>query len=477
MADEIVSPLQGVAGQGVVSVDGRTFTCTVPLAAGFLPGDLVLVESSGAGSVLGQLLDFRQVASGVEWEGRIVGGLTADGGVAAVEPTPFSGGTVEPASAEVFAAFDRWSNADLTVGTARVGGLATEAHLRTGGFNRHTFVCGQSGSGKTYALGVVLERLLAHSGLRMILVDPNADYVRLGEVRPEATGETADRLRSTAVAVLRSGRAAAAGDATALSLRFSDLTAAARAALLEIDPLAEREEYNVLLDLLTREQSPARILPFLAALEQGAEGSVERAIKRRVENLGLLDLSIWAYGEASLLSAVDGDARAVVMDVAGFEDPRERSVAVLGLLDHLWARREERRPVLLVIDEAHNICSAEPANRLQAAATERLIQIAGEGRKYGLWLLLSTQRPGKIHPNVLSQCDNLLLMRMNSPGDLAELGAVFGFAPPGMLAAATSFRLGEMLVAGGFSPVPRIARVGARLTFQGGSDVDVPRLS
>ena len=89
-------------------------------------------------------------------------------------------------------------------------------------------------------------------------------------------------------------------------------------------------------------------------------------------------------------------------------------------------------------------------------------------------LLLSTQRPAKIHPNVLSQCDNLALMRMNSPGDLAELGAVFGFAPPQMLAASPYFHQGEILVAGGFVPAPTFVQVGARRTREGGSDVTVP---
>jgi DNA helicase HerA-like ATPase len=131
--------------------------------------------------------------------------------------------------------------------------------------------------------------------------------------------------------------------------------------------------------------------------------------------------------------------------------------------------------VLIVIDEAHNLCTNEPADALQAAVTDRLVQIAAEGRKYGLWLLLSTQRPSKIHPNVLSQCDNLMMMRMNSPGDVAELGEVFGFAPPSLLAAAPTFGLGECLLAGRFSPLARIAKIGERLTFQGGADVDVPR--
>jgi uncharacterized protein len=45
--------------------------------------------------------------------------------------------------------------------------------LDAGGFDRHTFFCGQSGSGKTYALGTVLERLLMETSLRIVVLDPN----------------------------------------------------------------------------------------------------------------------------------------------------------------------------------------------------------------------------------------------------------------------------------------------------------------
>ena len=105
---------------------------------------------------------------------------------------------------------------------------------------------------------------------------------------------------------------------------------------------------------------------------------------------------------------------------------------------------------------------------------ERIIQIAAEGRKFGLWLLLSTQRPSKIHPSIISQCDNLVLMKMNSPLDLAELGAIFGFAPPALLARSPRFRQGEALFAGGFIPAPSVVQMGARLTREGGVDVGVP---
>src|SRR4029453_1526453 len=65
-------------------------------------------------------------------------------------------------------------------------GPGMTAALDAGGFNRHTFMCGQSGSGKTYSLGLVLEQLLVGTSLRMVILDPNSDYVRLAEVRDNA---------------------------------------------------------------------------------------------------------------------------------------------------------------------------------------------------------------------------------------------------------------------------------------------------
>jgi DNA helicase HerA-like ATPase len=102
----------------------------------------------------------------------------------------------------------------------------------------------------------------------------------------------------------------------------------------------------------------------------------------------------------------------------------------------LSATRSQREPCLVVIDEAHNICAAEPADPVSRIARHRTVQIAAEGRKYGLYLLVSTQRPNKVHENVVSQCDNLLMMRMNSHADLADLGRLFSFFPPGLLAEA-----------------------------------------
>src|SRR5262249_14608001 len=54
--------------------------------------------------------------------------------------------------------------------------------LKAEGFKRHTFLTGQSRSGKSFALGVILEQLLLATKLRVVVVDPNSDFVALNQI-------------------------------------------------------------------------------------------------------------------------------------------------------------------------------------------------------------------------------------------------------------------------------------------------------
>ena len=65
-------------------------------------------------------------------------------------------------------------------------------------------------------------------------------------------------------------------------------------------------------------------------------------------------------------------------------------------------------------------------------------------------------------------------MKMSSPADLADLAALFGYAPAALLAQSSRFRQGEALFAGGFVPAPSLVRVRDRITEEGGIDVTVP---
>jgi uncharacterized protein len=358
-------------------------------------------------------------------------------------------------------------SAVLRVGTQKDGHEAA-AELLAQKFNRHTFWCGQSGSGKTYALGVVLERLLVHTRLPLVVLDPNADFVRLPQVRDGAPPDDAAALSGADIRVLRSS-----GDAEPrVRVRFPDLELSAKAALLQLDPVADAEEFNALFRV-ERDYGPQNLPDLLPALH-ASEDPWRRRLGLRLENLRLLTWEVWARGLEAVTDVIDQRPQATVVDLGGFAQAAEPKVAALAVLSHLWSRRESRQPVLVVIDEAHNICPAEPITPLEKILVEQVVQIAAEGRKYGLWLLLSTQRPSKIHPNVISQCDNLALLRMSSPRDLAELGEIFGYAPGELLRQSPRFRQGQALFAGGFITEPSIVQIAERLTEEGGSDVSVP---
>jgi hypothetical protein len=73
--------------------------------------------------------------------------------------------------------------------------------------------------------------------------------------------------------------------------------------------------------------------------------------------------------------------------------------------------------VLLVLEEAHNFAPARaerPAEKRAAAITR---QIAQEGRKFGLGLLLISQRPSRLDETALSQCNSHIIMRLVNPDD------------------------------------------------------------
>ena len=128
-----------------------------------------------------------------------------------------------------------------------------------------------------------------------------------------------------------------------------------------------------------------------------------------------------------------------MVDLGSLPTREEQALVAEAVLRGLWDRRLERRPVLAVLDEAHNVCPARPEDPLTALATEHAVRIAGEGRKFGIYMLVATQRPQKVHENVISQCDNLVLMRLNSAADSAFIADLLGFAPPGLIGLATDF--------------------------------------
>jgi hypothetical protein len=443
-------------------------------------GGYVVLEGGGT-RCLGQVLTLeldRQPATELTLPAQAAGALEArtevqiryacgEGTVLEGDWAPFHDVLVRVASgAEVRAWLQRSQRryAKLQLGTlALVADAPCTADAS--GFDRHTFLCGQSGSGKTYSLGVILERLLTETDLRMVVLDPNSDFVRLGQVCMGTDPMLAERYQKAAPGVVVYSAGAPAR--TRLRLHAAEIDPAMQAALLRLDPVNDREEYAELAELLASKNPPT-----LGALTE-SDHPATRRLGLRVSSLGVDRFSVWAPGESgSVLDAVrDREIRCVVVDLGSLPTREEQALIAGAVLGDLWRRRQERSPILIVIDEAHNVCPAEPSDQLIAMATEHATRIAAEGRKFGLYLLVSTQRPQKIPENVLSQADNLVLMRLNSLADAAFAQAAFSFVPPSLIERSVTFRQGEGLIAGKISPQPALLRFGARISQEGGADV------
>jgi len=463
------------------SVDGRTFSFQASLDD--LPFQLggYVVQIAGDETWLGQILTLEvgliEVSSSASSPGpelltvRRVAAAVGTGSVLG-NGRPFHDVRLAPATATQVNDWQKaaWSNGPaLEVGQfANLTGVP--ALIDPEGFDRHTFLCGQSGSGKTYSLGVILEHLLVDTELRVLVLDPNSDFVRLGTVRGGSEGPMTQAYRDVAssIEVLRSE----SEGGLPLRIRVSELSSSARAAMLQLDPVNDREEYAALAELLEHDEGGRPLIGGIGEL-LASELPGARQLGLRAANLGVLDWKIWERGAGGSIHTrlLADDWRCLVVDLGSLDTPEEQAVIAESVLDTLWRHRRDRRPVLIVIDEAHNVCPQNPELAMVALDTRHAIQIAAEGRKFGLHLLVSTQRPQKVHDNVLSQCDNLVLMRMNSAADLAHLVESFSFVPPSIFDEARHFRLGEALIAGKVSPHPTLVRFGARISEEGGADV------
>jgi hypothetical protein len=375
----------------------------------------------------------------------------------------------EPAEVNAWLERIRPNRSALTIGDLLFApGVA--AALDAGGFNRHSFMCGQSGSGKTYSLGLVLERLLVGTSLRMVILDPNSDYVRLSEVRggidPAIAAEYA--AAASEVSVWRNDPDVA----HRLRLQLADVDPAAQAAVLGLDPIRDREEYAALSAILATSEKGRPLISGLDALLSSDNPDV-RQLGMRAANLSVMNWSIWSGGQGrSLVDELDEPtARCIVVDVGSLDTINEQRLIAETVLSTLWRNRSRREPCLIVIDEAHNVCPRQPTDAVTTLATNYAALIAAEGRKFGLYLLASTQRPQKVHEEVLSQCDNLLLMRMNSEADLGYLREIFSFVPAGLIQRATTFQQGQSLIAGKFYPHPTYVTFGQRYSQEGGADI------
>jgi hypothetical protein len=109
-----------------------------------------------------------------------------------------------------------------------------------------------------------------------------------------------------------------------------------------------------------------------------------------------------------------------------------------------------KQPILIALEEAHSYLKAG-----QDSISSRTVQtIAKEGRKYGVGLLLITQRPSELDETVLSQLGTLIALRMTNSKDRAHVGSVMPDDLNDLVSLLPSLRTGEGLIMGEAVKIP-----------------------
>jgi hypothetical protein len=216
----------------------------------------------------------------------------------------------------------------------------------------------------------------------------------------------------------------------------------------------------------------------LRPFQQAARNEDLAPFLRADDAPGMISRSVAAVIR-QMLGRLGARKNLTIVDLSGLPfDVVDITVAVLTrtLFDYnFWAPPEVRQPFVLVFEEAHNYLP-RVNRRERMFARDAVEKVAKEGRKYGVSAMIVTQRPSEISETILSQCNSMVLMRMNNPDDQDYVARVVSDQFRSLITLLPSMKPGEAFVIGDsvLMPMRTLIDLPPRLPRSG--DVDFYKL-
>lgn len=369
-------------------------------------------------------------------------------------------------------------------------------------FQRHASILGSTGSGKSWCVSTVLEKANSRQHANLVVFDMHGEYASLADPKGELGR---DDLKPIAAQF----KIAGPGDLDAppanalffpywllnrdemlsMILDRSDQNAPNQASRFTSHVVALKKQTLVQADQREVEKTftvdspiPYSLQDLLAKLNhddtakgEGAkgqpvkgdwEGKLTRFISRLEAKLedrryGFMFMpppASQAYGwladqVAALLDCQAGSLGIKVVDFS--EVPSDVLPVVAGVLARLlydvqfWMKPEERTPFVFVCDEAHLYLPVrEDSSAVEKQALGTFERIAKEGRKYGVSLLVVSQRPSDVSRTILSQCNNFVVLRLTNDQDQNVVRRLMPDSMAGVIEGLPLLDTGEALLLG-----------------------------
>ena len=372
----------------------------------------------------------------------------------------------------------------VTVGDAglEIGNVLTRAsvpaEMDIGGLNRHLAILAATGAGKSHTAGVMIEEML-RSNATVVAIDPHGDYVQM---REEADGEAFEHTDRVEVLKARSP----GDDETQFTVKTSAIREDKLASLAGInssasnqrrlikDAVEEIEEDSG--DAYTVEDIVDKMKEF-EDREDISSDDQESAAKVGYKLERLANYNV--FGASShRLDRLVSPRQLTVIDLSGIPFDAQDIITRL-VLDRLYQARIAESlgesgetyeyPIFTVVEEAHRFCPGEDST----SAGEKLGEIAREGRKFGMFLSLITQRPSRIDQDVLSQCNSMIAQRIINGRDQDAVTKASESMAEDLAEELPGLNVGEAIVTGPAVDVPLTVKIRERHTRHGGDDIDI----
>jgi DNA helicase HerA-like ATPase len=367
------------------------------------------------------------------------------------------------------------------------------AELDVSGLNRHLAILAATGAGKSHTAGVLIEELL-EKGASMLAIDPHGDYVKMSQEKNEGFEHT-DKIRVFKARNPGSDEYQIKVKTSKLGWRklselagiredFTNQRKIMRNAVNHIkQEKGENYAYSLedIIDTLEKIQDD---LILLDGDEENKTETVEHAEKVQFKVERLESYGIFGTTEVNFDSLLSPQ-QLTVLDLSGIPFKAQDLISEL-VLERIYQARVRHSlgesgetynyPVFTIVEEAHRLCPSSSSRSESGPRTkEKLSEIASEGRKFGTFLTLITQRPSKIDEDVLSQCNSMIVQRIVNQQDQQSIAAASESMANDMINELPGLNVGDAIITGPAVKVPSTVHIRERKTEHGGDDIDISR--
>ncbi len=354
-------------------------------------------------------------------------------------------------------------------------------------FQRHAALLGSTGSGKSWTVASILERSSQLPSSNLVVFDLHGEYKELSYAKqlrvpgPDEVNVDDDSLLFLPYWLLNSE------EIQSLFVDRSEFSAHNQVVVVQ-DAITEQKKAflkaNGRTDLLQSftldSPIPYSLNEVIGKLKylneekvQGSRGpkngpfngEFSRLLVRMASRLndrryGFLFNSPDKYNQYDSLSMIAeklmgfGNQKQSIKVIDFSEVPADILPVIIGLVARIiyqvqfWTAPNSRRPVAFVCDEAHLYLPRKEGNPVERRAVEAFEKIAKEGRKYGVALMIVSQRPSDVSATILSQCNNIISLRLTNADDQATVRKLLPESLESLLEALPIMDVGEAMVVG-----------------------------